>query len=112
MGHTQCGGIQALMQHEEKKSSDHACIHQWLQSAIPAREQVMAASHNASFADVCQQAECASVALSLKHLQGYPWVQAAAERISLHGWVFDIASGMMKVFEHETQAFVPLDCSE
>ena len=44
-----------------------------------------------------------NVLLQLEHLATYPSVQAAqAEgRIELHGWVYDIGSGQVRVFDGE-----------
>ena len=112
LGHTQCGGVQALMQDEDDGLPEHACIRQWMASASPARQQTFDQHPHEDFTSLCRHAECNSVALSVEHLQTYPWVQAASERIRLHGWVFDIASGMMKVFDHNTRTFSLLSSEE
>lgn len=49
-----------------------------------------------------------NVMLQLDHLADYPTVRAAlaADAITLHGWVYDIGSGVVRV--HDGQAFVPV----
>lgn len=113
-GHTQCGGIQALIENiplqEKGDSSPISFIANWMQMAKNATE---ALGKNPALEDMnekvtvcCQHA----IAHSLDNLQTFPWIaeRLQANRLRLHGWQFDVASGIISVFDKKTHAFEPL----
>lgn len=96
MGHTDCGGVKALLQPE--KLSTLPTVSNWL-------------SHAAGVADNChcgcnsarrlEQAIRGNVLLQLQHLAAYPAVAAAVAegRLQIHGWVYEIATGKVTYFQ-------------
>ncbi|MGE3953752.1 MAG: carbonic anhydrase [Parachlamydiales bacterium] len=88
LGHTLCGGIQALVQGLEWESD---FVADWMEIARPARQ--------------ADTTECGrgSLLLSLKNLMTFPWVRERVERgkLSLHAWQFDLESGVIMRHEEE-----------
>ncbi len=114
LGHRQCGGIRSLMQNENPTQGSF--VGQWMQIAAPAREKVLREkvlreneTENASETEdrLCRQCELESIAISLDNLRTFPFVQAAMQerRLSLHGAYFDLESGELYEFDHESRLF-------
>jgi carbonic anhydrase len=83
MGHTDCGGVKALLQPE--KLSALPTVSNWL-------------SHAAGVADNCHYG-CNSA--ERLEQAAYPVVAAAVAdgRLQIHGWVYEIATGNVSYFE-------------
>ncbi len=108
LGHAFCGGIRAFVSEDEPLSSSDF-IGRWMSQIAPA-----AAGLSAPKADTdsyLRQLEFASVELSLKNLQTFPFVKAAMEKgeLSLHGAFFGVASGRLLVRSEKTGQFEPVD---
>ena len=108
LGHAFCGGIRAFASDDAPLSSSDF-IGRWMSQIAPA-----AAGLSAPKADTdsyLRQLEFASVELSLKNLQTFPFVKAAVEKgeLSLHGAFFGVASGRLLVRSEKTGQFEPVD---
>ncbi len=103
LGHTHCGGIQALVEGLDWESD---FIADWMEIARPARVEVAGLSVDE------QAARCgkASLLLSLKNLTTFPWIEEAvnAEELSLHAWQFDLESGVLEAHS-DSGGWLPLD---
>lgn len=98
-GHYGCGGIRAL----EEDHSDDRYIPIWLINAQKAKTRVERRLE-AAIGDIDPEAKHRlivdeNVRLQIEHLQEYPFVgRALAEkRLTLHGWVYDMASGEIRI---------------
>lgn len=94
LGHSQCGGIRALM------AGDCGCkgggfISRWMSIANAAREQVLAELPGKEPHLQQRAAEQAAILLSLENLHSFPWIdqRVTAGNLSLHGWYFDLNAG-------------------
>jgi carbonic anhydrase len=111
-GHARCGGIAAALAGEFDESNPEAGRHvrPWMEFIAPARDAVQAAQ--ALFPDIDAQRalEQASVRHSLANLRSYPFVAdaEAAGKVKLHGVIFDIAEGVLKVLDPGTGQFRPV----
>ncbi len=94
MGHSECGGIAALMQLEEGDETTTDYIKNWVSILKPARDAVLNNSSYQAEEQACL-CEMEAVLLSLQNLAGYPWVRDAVEqkKLTIHGWYFHIESG-------------------
>jgi len=100
-GHYGCGGIEALT----VVSRNDQYIPVWLINARKAKERVdrrlieegIELEHEARMRLYVEE----NVRLQLEHLQEYPFVQVAVQgrTLRLHGWVYDMESGLIKVLE-------------
>jgi len=100
-GHYGCGGIHAL----DKESRDDRYIPIWLNNAYKAKERV-----DEKLAGLQMQLDPEqrlrliveeNVRLQLEHLQEYPFVRNAMHenKLSIHGWVYDMTTGGIKVMQ-------------
>jgi carbonic anhydrase len=102
-GHYGCGGIQAL----EEDAVDDKYIPIWLINAHKAKERVddkIAALHIDLAPEKRMQLIVEeNVRLQLEHLQEYPFIRRAMKekKLNIHGWVYDMLSGAIKVMKTE-----------
>ena len=100
LGHSQCGGIGALM------AGSCGCkgggfISSWMSIATPAREKVLAELPDKDPQLQQRAAEQAGILLSLENLHTFPWIdQRVADcTLSLHGWYFDLNVGELLEYQ-------------
>jgi carbonic anhydrase len=109
LGHSGCGGINALM------AGSYGCkgggfISRWMSIAAPARERVLTELPGKEPALQQRAAEQAAILLSLENLHTFPWIDERVARgdLSLHGWYFDLAAGELLGYEPEQGCFAIL----
>jgi len=109
LGHSRCGGIQALMQGIPAGASSEF-IGNWVNIAARAKERVLAELPGASEQRQWHACEEASILVSLENLLTFPWIKARAESgaLTLHGWYFDIGSGQLVAYNPKLQRFESL----
>jgi len=104
MGHSNCGGIAALMQGISPDSFEY--IGEWMDIAAPAVKTIM--SRKDIPAEQTRQAcEQEAIALSLRNLLTFPWIRSGVEsdRLVLHGWYFDITAGELSTYDLKQKTF-------
>ena len=92
MGHAKCGGIHALMQHENRQND---YISAWMKIAEPARNHAAAKTKEPAAAQrICEQE---AVKTSLANLMTFPWVAERVQdgKLELHGWYFDLETASL-----------------
>ena len=106
LGHSKCGGINALM------AGTCGCkgggfISSWMSIAAPARERVLAELPDKEPALQQRAAEQASILLSLENLHSFPWIdqRVKAGDLSLHGWYFDLNIGELSEYQQDSGLF-------
>ena len=108
MGHTHCGGVNALLKQSDIPVGDF--ISDWMSIAAPARERALAATHDRP-EDTQRTCEHETIKVSLTNLMTGPWIRARVERgeLALHGWYFDLETGnLMRLGSEGTFEPVPL----
>lgn len=114
-GHARCGGVAAALAGEFDRPAAGDHIRQWIEIMAPARATVRTALAVSPDIDAQRVLELASIRLSLERLRTYEFVAAAetAGELKLHGVLFDIADGSLRVLNGESGAFeaVPIDLS-
>jgi len=107
LGHSSCGGIQALMDGEGITQNHYEFIGAWVSIARRAREQVLRELPQKSPALQCRACEQAAILVSLENLLSFPWIRERvdADRLALHGWHFDIDAGELLAYSAETGSF-------
>lgn len=108
LGHSRCGGIEALLEADGDPDGDF--ILDWMDIAAPARDQVRRELPALDADKQCRACEQAAVLVSLQNLLTFPWVAAAVEagRLLLHGWYFDMEEGELLGYLPQTGSFEPL----
>ncbi|XP_072982548.1 beta carbonic anhydrase 5, chloroplastic-like [Typha latifolia] len=86
VGHSRCGGIQALMSLKDEADS-RSFIKDWVIVGKTARLTTKAAAGNLSFEMQCRHCEKESINSSLLNLLTYPWIEKRVNegKLSLHG---------------------------
>jgi carbonic anhydrase len=88
MGHAQCGGVRALVYGAPPQARDF--VASWVEIGRPALQA-------AGLSPRLDEVEAGVVRVSLNNLMTFPWIAeaVAAGRLSLHGFVFDIHTGVL-----------------
>jgi carbonic anhydrase len=103
-GHTDCGGIHALDTPLDQLAEPN--LARWIEYARPAQTQVDAWGVDPVLRHrrIVEQ----NVRLQMDNLRTYDVLRRAlpANRPSLHGWVYDLATGRISYWDTETDRFV------
>lgn len=109
LGHTQCGGIQALLQNPTQllNKVSHGFIAKWLELAQPAYLRVQSEWATADLATQATVCERYSLVNSLNNLHSFPWIQEriARQQLALHAWHFDLATGSIWRYESQSESW-------
>ena len=92
LGHAQCGGIRALVDHHRQHEAPRSFIDYWVSMAYPCLDVL-------DDDDASQKAvEQAAVKLSVDNLQSFPWIaeRLANGSLGLHGWYYDLSTGTVE----------------
>ncbi|WP_323025023.1 carbonic anhydrase [Castellaniella sp.] len=110
LGHSQCGGIRALMEQSFPTRAEAGVVGRWVSVAEAARREVMDRMPGAAFELRCRACEKAAIRVSLRNLESFSCVRERQERgtLSLHGWHFDMACGELEVYSPQADTFLPL----
>jgi carbonic anhydrase len=106
-GHSDCGAMTAIA---TCKCLDHMpAVASWLRYADSARVVNEARQHQDQPAKVASMVR-ENVIAQLANIQTHPSVRLALEegRVALHGWIYDIASGLIEAFDGSRGAFASL----
>ena len=108
LGHTQCGGIRAFVEHRDRPTPGDF-IDSWMSLVTPAAK----ACGIAHQAEDLTPLERASIAVTLDNLMTFPWIRQAVEsaELQLIGAHFDIGTGSLAVYEPSSQEFLPVEAA-
>lgn len=105
LGHTQCGGIQSLLENAGKvlDKKKHNFIAKWMEIARPAYDKVMSEYADASLEEKVVLCEQYALINSLHNLHSFPWVHDRIDKGTLktHAWYFDLATGLVTMYDPE-----------
>jgi carbonic anhydrase len=109
-GHTQCGGIQALLEQAPETCEQKGFISKWMELAKPAHEAVLQYHKDTTLDEKNTLCGQYSLINSLRNLQTFPWI---AERVTggnlfLHAWNFDLVQGVIEIFDEKENCFKKL----
>lgn len=111
-GHSGCGAMTAILR-SSRQLENLPAVARWLHYADAARDTV-ARNHPAAPEQTRLDALiCENVLAQLDNLLTHPTVEKAIseKRLRLHGWVYDIASGGVLVYDAKQSRFVPISDS-
>lgn len=107
LGHSQCGGIEALVRGTDESGSKRDFIAPWMsivRSACAHRRRETERPDDAE-AQSLREVEQAAIRISMANLMSYPWVRkkVADERdLRLYGWWFDLDAGKLWAVKPES----------
>lgn len=110
MGHSGCGGIKAALDQSAAIQTEAQFISRWMSMLDNARLKVLSAHQMAPKAEQQAFLEREGIKTSIENLRSFPFVKEVEEkgRLSLHGAVFDIKTGILSVLNHSRGEFFPL----
>jgi carbonic anhydrase len=110
LGHTDCGGIQALDEAPDWSRKPH--ITRWIEHARPAKTKVEASGLPQEEHHLATVRE--NVLLQLEHLRSYDPVRAGerAGELGIHGWVYHLETGMFEAYDPQSGSWKPLARTE
>ena len=100
LGHSQCGGIRALMRGPEDKAGDF--ISSWMEIAKSARARICDSPEaSEDFDALCAQCERESIRVSLGNLLSFPWIKSRAGdgSLKLYGLHFNVQTAALEVIK-------------
>lgn len=112
LGHTQCGGIQSLLENSaqvlDKKT--YRFVAKWMELAKPAYDQVITKHNQATLEEKIILCEQLSLVNSLKNLHSFPWIQRHKDNhnLALHAWYFDLSTGIIHAYDQPENNWVIL----
>lgn len=109
-GHSDCGAMKGAIAPEKLDALPQ--VKQWLQHCCAAAATVKAKNGEINASHLAQITE-QNVVLQLQHLKSHPAVaeKLAAGTLQLHGWVYNIGSGEVQVYDSTSETFNTLDDS-
>ncbi len=107
LGHSSCGGIQALVQGTDANASRF--VGKWISILNPAREQALS-KFGPSDSRVFPACEMAGILTSMENLLTFPFVSERVEKgaLRIHGWYFDMNTGALLSYLPQTGDFEEL----
>lgn len=117
LGHARCGGIHAALSGDfdgdgdSDAADDASFIGKWMSMIRPARQRVLAAYAIEPDIDPQRALEQAAIRQSLANLRTFPFVieRLEAGALKLQGAYFDIADGILRVLDHGSDRFEPVE---
>ncbi|GIK82582.1 MAG: carbonic anhydrase [Pseudorhodoplanes sp.] len=106
LGHARCGGIRAFAEQIEPLSPGDF-IGKWMELIAPAAAILGPEDQFADRADYLSHLEQAAALRTIDNLMTFPCVRILVERrrLHLHAAFFDVATGLLSVFDPETKTF-------
>lgn len=97
LGHSNCGGIDALMASAKGEESGEF-IGKWVSIAASARDKVLQKMADETPEKQARACEKEAILVSLRNLMTFPWVKerVAKGQLSIHGWYYNMGSGQLR----------------
>jgi carbonic anhydrase len=107
-GHSKCGAMSGLLSTDLIKKMP--AVQQWLGNAKETKDLVELSYKHLNEQSRLDIAVQENVLVQLEHLRTYPCVSEAiaANTLAIHGWVYEIESGEVYIYESDYQQFLPL----
>jgi carbonic anhydrase len=113
LGHTQCGGIQSLVENPDAilNQEAHSFIGKWMELARPGYDRVISEKNPTSFQEKIALCEQYSLVNSLQNLATFSWISQRVQEgaLLLHAWYFNLESGLVYTYDKDIDFFTPLD---
>jgi len=106
LGHSECGGIGALMDSDNNGELGEF-IGKWVSIAASARDKVLREIPDAPRDKQARTCEKEALLVSLKNLMTFPWIKERVSKgqLSLHGWYYNIKTGQLRYYNQLTGEF-------
>ncbi|MBF0355048.1 MAG: carbonic anhydrase [Alphaproteobacteria bacterium] len=101
LGHSNCGGIEALQRIARGEEPEREFLANWV--SIACNDPGCAGQGERDADEIGRQA----IAVSLANLKTFPWIAEAVaqKKVDLHGWWFDMLAGVLWRYDEDKRAF-------
>lgn len=108
LGHSDCGGIGALM--KDTTVNETEFVGKWLSMLRGVRDDVLEHFGEVN-GESCTACEMAGVLASVRNLMTFPWIaeRVESDKLHLHAWYFDMMSGQLRGYDRTEKKFKPLE---
>ena len=106
-GHTQCGGIQSLLEHSHESCGQESFLTKWMELAQAAHDAIVNYHMESPLDEKIILCGRYSLMNSLQNLKTFPWImdRVNAGSLFLHAWNFDMATGNLEEYDEEEHCF-------
>jgi carbonic anhydrase len=107
LGHARCGGVRGFLEGRENNVRPSTFLEKWINLLEPAHRKLAASGMPADREAREQLMELKGIEHSLGNLMTFPFVSeaVASGSLDLHGGIFDIATGKLRLRDPETGVF-------
>lgn len=109
LGHTQCGGIKALMDAPEFSDSK-TFISTWMKQLDNVKQEILQNEKYISPEHRYHACEKQGIEQSMDNLMTFPWVKARVDagELKLHGWYYDLNSAELFALHPDEGEFIKI----
>lgn len=107
LGHSKCGGIQALMKNSDGEPVKREFIGPWMNIVDRACSHCRTEDGKLTDGTAVEQT---AIRISLDNLATFPWIRERLDsgKLKLHGWWFELETGMLWGLDRYAEEFKPL----
>lgn len=111
LGHTGCGGINAMLDPKAPLRDDMRFISNWVSMMADARDAVLREMADADFDDQMDSLEQRTINKSIENLRSFPFVKERVDagKLALHGAYFDVGRGSLIVRAADGGSYAVVD---
>ena len=108
LGHSQCGGIKALV--EDSEPVKQGFIGRWMGLAAAAHARVLCTHPHTTTTEKMNLCSHYSLQQSIDNLLTFPWIKerVAADNLMLHAWHLELETGLIYALNPDTNKFEAL----
>ena len=102
LGHSDCGGIKALVNNDIDTNNNFSFITDWVKNLVEIKNKIPE-----NVKDKYVFCEKESIKLSMDNLLTFPWINEKVKKndLKIHGWYFSIKDASLSVFDDNTGTF-------
>ena len=110
IGHSQCGGIHALMKGTDG-AKQTSFIRDWMNVATPVKKNILKKYSNESLTEQWQHCEKALLLNSFHNLNTFPWItqRVLKKKLHVHAWYFTLETGTIETYDSKSGYFITLE---
>lgn len=113
LGHSQCGGIDAMFKDLKRgsRAEERSFISTWMEIAHKAKVEIQTYHADAPLSEKLKLCEEKSLLISLENLMTFPWIKSKVEKklLTLHAWRFDLVKGIIQQYDSNLDTFIDLE---
>lgn len=101
-GHSDCGGIKALVNNDIDTNNNFSFITDWVKNLFNIKNKIPK-----NVKDKYIFCEKESIKLSMNNLLTFPWINEKVKKndLKIHGWYFSIKDASLSVFDNKSNEF-------